>query len=72
MPITDAAYDTTHVLCHVRVGPSAYALAPICYTISGTDIAYGATRCSVLKVRMVLRARYAMHGTDTAYGATRS
>eukprot|EP00961_Rhodomonas_salina_P062130 834044-Rhodomonas_salina.1 len=34
----------------------------VCYTMSGTDIAHGAT---------CLRVCYAMSGTDIAYGATR-
>eukprot|EP00961_Rhodomonas_salina_P195627 2641165-Rhodomonas_salina.2 len=53
------------------------ALAP--YALSGTELAYGATRCPVLTQRMVLRGvgywtvvcRYAECGTDTAYAATR-
>eukprot|EP00961_Rhodomonas_salina_P059750 802267-Rhodomonas_salina.1 len=45
----------------------------------GTELAYGGTRCAVLRWRMVVRDVryrasvwcYAMRGTELAYGATR-
>eukprot|EP00961_Rhodomonas_salina_P043609 586232-Rhodomonas_salina.3 len=49
-----------------------------CYAVSGTDVAYGATRIRVYRVpirsdmrggwAIVLRACYAMSSTDVAYG----
>eukprot|EP00961_Rhodomonas_salina_P202531 2731789-Rhodomonas_salina.1 len=49
-----------------------------CYALSGTVLAYGATRCLVLPDRMLLRAVryfpsvccYALSGTALAYAPT--
>eukprot|EP00961_Rhodomonas_salina_P078447 1054658-Rhodomonas_salina.1 len=68
---------------------SAPCADSVCFRrVCGTDLAYGATRCVVLRsqcaaqllhpadvryhVAMPLRARYAMSGTDLLYAATRA
>eukprot|EP00961_Rhodomonas_salina_P304210 3941522-Rhodomonas_salina.6 len=72
--VVPLAGATTRLANELRLPYHAGTRLRGCYALCGTELAYGATRGAVLRLRMVLcDVRvwcYAMCGTELAYGAT--